>query len=132
MRALRPFATGTLVVACFGAGLWLAGPAAPQEETFSNWGRTANMTAVTGEVLRDVAALYVVDHETRRVAVYHAINGQEVALVAARNARYDLELRGFRDRSDRDVDVRVLRELFRRAGGTDQFEEPGQGKRSKK
>lgn len=127
MAALPRIAAGALVAACFLAGLLVARPAAPQDfETHGNWGRTANMTAVTGEVLRDVAALYVTDHETRRVAVYRFSAGDgEVALVAARNARYDLELRAFRDGSDRIVDVRVLRELFRRATGPDDFDVPG-------
>lgn len=114
--------TGTLVAACFVAGLLLARPAAPQEETYSNWGRTASMTAVTGEVLRDVSALYVVDHDTRRVAIYRTSQGGDLALVAARNAKYDLELRAFRDGSAPVVDVRVLRELFRRSTNPDDFD----------
>jgi hypothetical protein len=125
MAAGRLIATGALFAACFAAGVLVPRAAVPQEETHNNAGRTANMTAVTGEVLRDVSALYVMDHETKRVAVYHAIGGQDLQFVGVRNARYDLELRAFRDRSETAVDVRVLRELFRRAVAGGEIEPGG-------
>jgi hypothetical protein len=75
------------------------------------------MSAVTGRISRTASALYVVDHAKKQLAVYHAIGGRDLQLVSARRVKYDLELRAFHDRSERRVDVRFLRELFRRQIG---------------
>jgi hypothetical protein len=116
-RSARILATGALFAACFATGLLLPRPAIPQDGLADTAGHGLGMSATTGQVRRDVSALYLVDHDTRRVAVYHAFGGKDLVLAAVRNIDYDLQLRAFRDGSPRMVDVRVLRELFRRHVG---------------
>ncbi|MHC5021929.1 MAG: hypothetical protein ACYTGX_17840 [Planctomycetota bacterium] len=119
-RVLRSVLVGGLVVGCFAGGAFLnqgfaqSRGLAGADNGMSNIG---GMSAVTGRISRTASALYVVDHAKKQLAVYHAIGGRDLQLVSARRIKYDLELRAFQDRSERRVDVRFLRELFRRQIG---------------
>lgn len=118
-RLLRSILVGGVVIGCFAGGAFLnQGFAQSGLEGADNGMSNINgMSAVTGRVSRTASALYVVDHNKKRLAVYHAIGGSDLQFVSARHIKYDLELRDFRDRSERRVDVRFLRELFRRQVG---------------
>jgi hypothetical protein len=120
MRSLaRTLLLGGLVVGCFFGGTCLtAGFAQSRGSGFDNGMSNVNgMSAVTGRISRTASALYVVDQNKKQLAVYHSIGGRDLRFVAARRIKYDLELRAFKDRSERRVDVRFLKELFRRQVG---------------
>jgi len=63
-----------------------------------------SMIAVTGVDLTGSSILYVIDTESRQLAVYQAQGGgssmQSVKLVGARRIDLDLQLYGFNDRSE--------------------------------
>lgn len=59
----------------------------------------SSMIAVTGEYGNGTSVLYVIDTETRHMAVYRSLNGQGVSLVAARRIEHDLKLVDYRDNS---------------------------------
>jgi len=72
------------------------------------------MIAVTGSDLTGAMVLYVIDTETKHLAVYKASAGakssQGIRLVAARRIGLDLELDGYNDRSEHSY--KELREMF--------------------
>ena len=73
-----------------------------------------SMIAVTGTDMTGAMVLYVIDTETKHLAVYQASAGakssQGIRLVAARRIGLDLELDGYNDRSEHSY--KELRELF--------------------
>lgn len=121
-RTIRTWATGALFLGCFAVGTLLPRVARPQSMAHDTAGHGLGMSATTGHYGRDRSALFLVDHNTRRLAIYTVVNAKDLRFVAARDTSYDLRLRGFRDRSNRRVDVRTLRELFRRQVGSGDVE----------
>jgi len=73
-----------------------------------------SMIAVTGTDMTGAMVLYVIDTETKHLAVYQASAGakssQGIRLVAARRIGLDLELDGYNDRSEHSY--KELRGLF--------------------
>ena len=86
-------------------------PASPGGATAdSNW----SMIAVTGTDMTGAMVLYVIDTETKHLAVYQASAGakssQGIRLVAVRRIGLDLELDGYNDKSE--YTYKALRERF--------------------
>jgi hypothetical protein len=73
-----------------------------------------SMIAVTGTDMTGAMVLYVIDTDTKHLAVYQASAGakssQGIRLVAARRIGLDLELDGYNDRSEHSY--KELRDLF--------------------
>lgn len=89
-------------------------PAIPFQEpfeanrSFSTSGGTADsngsMIAVTGTDINGASILYLVDTESKQLAIYQAVggskNGRKIYLVGARRIDFDLQLRGYNDESE--------------------------------
>mgnify|MGYP001230330061 CR=1 FL=1 len=73
-----------------------------------------SMIAVTGTDMTGAMVLYVIDTETKHLAVYQASAGakssQGIKLVAARRIGLDLELDGYNDKSEHSY--KDLRDMF--------------------
>jgi hypothetical protein len=71
---------------------------------FGNADSNGRMIAVTGVDLTGSSILYVIDTQTRQLAVYQAQGGgastQSVKLVGARRIDLDLQLYGYNDQSE--------------------------------
>ena len=72
-----------------------------------------SMIAVTGTDMTGAMVLYVIDTETKHLAVYQASAGakssQGIRLVAARRIGLDLELDGYNDKSEHSYkDLRAM------------------------
>jgi hypothetical protein len=57
------------------------------------------VVAVTGTIGSGVSVLYVIDTETRHLAVYQCKGGKSIELVAARNIEWDQKIEQFHDES---------------------------------
>ncbi len=86
-------------------------PMAPGGATADSNG---SMIAVTGTDMTGAMVLYVIDTETKQLAVYQASAGakstQGIKLIAARKIGLDLELHGYNDKSEHTY--KELRERF--------------------
>ena len=86
-------------------------PASPGGATADSNG---SMIAVTGTDMTGAMVLYVIDTETKHLAVYQASAGakssQGIRHIATRRIELDLELDGYNDKSDNSY--KVLRDLF--------------------
>ena len=92
--------------------LGVAGDAAGQQQpqplptisAFATADSNDKMIAVTGLDVTGSSILYLVDTETRRLAVYQAQGGADstmgIKLVGARNIDLDLRLDGYKDKSE--------------------------------
>ncbi len=87
-------------------------PSAPGGATADSNG---SMIAVTGTDMTGAMVLYVIDTESKHLAVYQASAGakssQGIKLVAARKIGLDLELDGYNDKSE--YKYKDLRDQFR-------------------
>lgn len=107
----------SLIVAGFAGGLCAtsmvsATPPATQETattgltvpTFATSDSNGSMIAVTGVDLTGSSVLYLIDTEARHMACYQAAGGssstQGIKLVGARRIDLDLQLDGYKDKSD--------------------------------
>lgn len=81
-----------------------------------------SMIAVTGIDLTGSSILYLVDTESKQLAIYQATGGtdsmQGVRLVGARRIDLDLQLEGFNDRSKYPYEELEARFAQIRAGGS--------------
>lgn len=77
--------------------------------------------AVTGSYGVGTSVLYLIDTQSRQLAVYEARGGgtdmRRIVLVGARKIDLDLQLEGYNDRSE--YDYRKLRDLFQKRGSKD-------------
>jgi len=107
-----------LVVLAFAVGQDGGVPGGQTAVPASPGGATADsngsMIAVTGTDMTGAMVLYVIDTESKHLAVYQASAGakssQGIKLVAARRIGLDLELDGYNDRSEHSY--KELRDLF--------------------
>ena len=125
MKSLRLAEHPTLVLfagaalACLGlaaepaqqGGVTVALPAAPMIATADS---NDAMIAVTGMDLTGQSILFLVDTERRQLAIYQASGGSSgtagVRLVGARNIDLDLQLDGYKDKSE--YSYKELLEMF--------------------
>ena len=95
-----------------GTGVQTAVPSSPGGATADSNG---SMIAVTGTDMTGAMVLYVIDTESKHLAVYQASAGakssQGIKLVAARKIGLDLELDGYNDKSE--YKYKDLRDQFR-------------------
>lgn len=113
-RLLLVLLVGAVGAAAYG---WGRGAAPPLVADTANANR--DMVAVTGEFGMGTSVLYLVDTRRKVLLVYEAKGGTQgsVRLVAARDIRYDLELRSYRDRSEEPMSVLELERRWRRRHG---------------
>jgi hypothetical protein len=82
--------------------------------------------AVTGSYGVGTSVLYVIDTESRQLAVYEARGGSQgsrrLTLVGARRIDLDLQLEGYNDESEYSYEQ--LRRRFERVGGEEREEVP--------
>jgi len=108
-----------LVVLAFALGQDGGVPGGQTAVPSSPGGATADsngsMIAVTGTDMTGAMVLYVIDTESKHLAVYQASAGakssQGIKLVAARKIGLDLELDGYNDKSE--YKYKDLRDQFR-------------------
>ena len=108
-----------LVVLAFALGQDGGVPGGQSSVPSSPGGATADsngsMIAVTGTDMTGAMVLYVIDTESKHLAVYQASAGakssQGIKLVAARKIGLDLELDGYNDKSE--YKYKDLRDQFR-------------------
>ena len=108
-----------LVVLAFALGQDGGVPGGQTAVPSSPGGATADsngsMIAVTGTDMTGAMVLYVIDTESKHLAVYQASAGakssQGIKLVAARKIGLDLELDGYNDKSE--YKYKDLREQFK-------------------
>jgi hypothetical protein len=113
----------TALVALLGVACYLLGrtqsPAPLLADSTANG--NGKMIAVTGPYQQGVALLYVIDTETRQLAVYEARGGSRssgrVSFVGARRIDLDLRLEGYHD--DSEFSFADLAAQFRRTGLND-------------
>lgn len=90
------------------------GAPAPSLPAFATADSNGAMIAVTGVDVTGISVLYLIDTENRQLACYQASGGssssQGVKLIGARRIDLDLQLHGFKDRSD--YDYRALEREF--------------------
>jgi hypothetical protein len=90
----------------------------PNLPSFATGDSDGSMIAVTGVDLTGSSVLYLIDTQNRQLACYQAIGGssstQGVKLIGARRIDLDLQLHGFKDRSD--YDYRALEREFAELG----------------
>ena len=123
---LAGFVGGLLTTSLVGA----AGPAEPQDVTvgqplpipsYATSDSNGSMIAVTGVDLTGSSVLYLIDTEAKQLACYQATGGssstQGVKLVGARRIDLDLQLHGFKDKSE--YTYRELEEQFSALEGGD-------------
>lgn len=111
------------IVALVGAVGYLLGRAPLDRpllaDTSANGDR--HVVAVAGPYQNGVSLLYVIDTETKQLAVYEARGGSKsmarINLVAARRIDLDLRLEGYRDESE--YSFADLAAHFRKNGWTD-------------
>lgn len=101
--------TAALVLLC----VWVVGetPAALGKDAADS---NSSMIAVTGEFGNGTSVLYLIDTESRNMAVYRSMSGSSVELVAARNVDFDLKLESYNDKTDPDYHPTRLKEQFSR------------------
>ncbi|MCH2107591.1 MAG: hypothetical protein MK291_13240 [Planctomycetes bacterium] len=107
-----------LVVLAFAVGQDGGVPGGQTAVPASPGGATADsngsMIAVTGTDMTGAMVLYVIDTESKHLAVYQASAGakssQGIKLVAARRIGLDLELDGYNDKSEHSY--KALRDMF--------------------
>lgn len=91
----------------------------PMVPAFGTADSNGSMIAVTGIDLTGASILYLVDTETKHLAIYQATGGAEssqgVKLVGARRIDLDLQLDGLNDRSQ--YSVQELEKKFAEIGG---------------
>lgn len=75
---------------------------------------TDKLIAVTGQYGSNAAVLYLIDAETRHMAVYRTQNGRSIELVAARRFEHDLKLVSYMDESPTAMNPIKLEETYRR------------------
>jgi hypothetical protein len=79
------------------------------------------MIAVTGVDITGASVLYLIDTQSRQLAVYEARGGsaeqRRIMLVGARRIDLDLQLQGYNDRSEYEYEQ--LKELFEKRGRKD-------------
>ncbi|MBI1852851.1 MAG: hypothetical protein HYR85_21125 [Planctomycetes bacterium] len=74
----------------------------------------SSMIAVTGNYASGSSVLYVIDTNSRNLAVYETRNGRDLTLVAARKIEYDLKLERYHDKSPDALQVPALRKDWQR------------------
>lgn len=81
-------------------------PTIPSVPAFATGDSDESMIAVTGVDITGASVLYLIDTQNRQLACYQATGGssstQGVKLIGARRIDLDLQLHGFKDRSDYD------------------------------
>jgi hypothetical protein len=80
-----------------------------------------NLIAVAADYGNGTSAVFVIDTNLRRMAVYKAMNGTSVELIGARKIDQDLRLMEFNDRTAESHRVQNLDRLYEdylRKGGT--------------
>ncbi|MAE29416.1 MAG: hypothetical protein QF724_07750 [Planctomycetota bacterium] len=81
-----------------------SGPAPTMSGAFATADSNGSMIAVTGLDVTGASLLYLVDTESKQLAVYQATGGsrsmQGIKLVGARRIDLDLQLDGFNDQSE--------------------------------
>lgn len=97
-------------------------PIVYSEESGQGGAATGNgFIAVTGSYGVGTSVLYLVDTQSRQLAVYEARGGsaeqRRIVLVGARRIDLDLQLPSYNDRSEYEYDE--LQELFRKRGRKD-------------
>ncbi|MHC4924227.1 MAG: hypothetical protein ACYTG4_09140 [Planctomycetota bacterium] len=108
-----------LTACAFLAGLQLGGGSAARAQDVSvpapgggGGGATSDsngdMIAVTGTSSSGAAVLYLVDTRKQKLLVYQG-TGKNIEFIAARNIEFDLKIDAYRDISDDEVQVPVLR-----------------------
>jgi hypothetical protein len=92
----------------------------PPTQGFGTADSNDAMIAVTGMDVTGASILYVIDTERRQLAVYQANGGTSstmgVRLVGARNIDLDLQLDGYKDKSD--YTYKELAREFEKAGSS--------------
>ena len=74
----------------------------------------SSMIAVTGNYSSGSSVLYVIDTNSRNLAVYETRNGRDLSLVAARKIEFDLKLERYHDKSAEALQVPTLRKDWQR------------------
>ncbi|MFN0007058.1 MAG: hypothetical protein ACKVXR_04050 [Planctomycetota bacterium] len=123
------FGAGLLLLILSGASAATQGPPDPPPTTaitpqpmipaFGTADSNGSMIAVTGIDLTGASILYLVDTQTKHLAIYQATGGAEssqgVKLVGARRIDLDLQLDGLNDKSQ--YSVQELERKFAEIGG---------------
>lgn len=93
------------------------GPTMPQSSAYGTADSNGSMIAVTGHDVTGGSLLYLVDTETKQLAVYTAQGGtrstSEVRFVGARRIDLDLQVDGYNDKSE--YSFKELEKEFERA-----------------